>query len=372
MNFRRQTGFVMLLVPALLLFESCRREEPLPTGKHQGKQTTPVNPSDIFPASFGAPMLPVDNPFTEEAMYLGRMLFYDPILSRDSTISCASCHRQDKAFAQPTKVSAGIFGIQGNRNASALYNMAWQRTLFWDGRHRRMRDLIFEPIQDHREMAMNIPLLDAKLKRTPRYKEWFARAYDAEPDVFHMSLAMEQFLLSIVSANSKFDRFFPRNINVFTPQEQDGFFFFNDTPDDTIRPATGADCFHCHGGIHAQTIDPSVGIVNNGLDEVLSDKGLGGITGRSFDLGKFKAPSLRNLSYTAPYMHDGRFATLEEVIDHYSEGIHFNSPNLSPLINHGNRHLNFTPAQKAALIAFLRTMDDSSLLSNPRYSNPFR
>ena len=318
------------------------------------------------------PLIPKDNPLTEEGIYLGRMLFYDPVLSLDSSISCASCHRQEFAFGDPKKLSKGVFGLTGTRNAPPLFNLAWQRTFFWDARQRRLRDLVFEPVQDHREMAMNVIKLDEKLKRLDRYQTAFRRAFGEEPNLHHMSLAMEQFLMSIVSANSKFDRFFPRNLSVFTPQERDGFLLFNGTPDSTTRPATGADCFHCHGGIHAQAIDPSIGVVSNGLDETITDQGFGGITGKSFDLGKFKSSSLRNLVYTAPFMHDGRFATIEEVIDHYSDNLKFNAPNLSPQLNHGNLHLQLSAKQKSDLIAFLKTMTDSSLLTNKAYSNPFR
>jgi len=367
MNLRKA---LFAALPLLIGFSSCRREAPLP--EKSPFQPTPVNPADIFPRAFGMPLIPKDNPLTEEGIYLGRMLFYDPVLSIDSTISCASCHRQEFAFGDPKILSKGVFGLQGTRHAPALYNLAWQRTFFWDARQRKLRDLVFEPIQDHREMAMNIMVLESKLKRIDRYQMAFRRAFGEEPNLHNMSLAMEQFLMSIVSSNSKFDRFFPRNLSEFTPQERDGFFLFNGTPDSTTRPATGADCFHCHGGIHAQAIDPSVGIVSNGLDEVITDKGFGNITGKASDLGKFKSPSLRNLSFTAPYMHDGRFATLEEVIDHYSDNLKFNAPNLSPQLNHGNLHLQLTPAQKSALIAFLKTMNDSSLLTNKAYSNPFR
>lgn len=362
----------LLILPALLALGmySCKREAPLPIKSPY--QPTPVKPSDIFPASFGMPLIPKDNPLTEEGIYLGRMLFYDPVLSLDSSISCASCHRQEFAFGDPKMLSKGVFGLLGTRNAPPLFNLAWQRTFFWDARQRRLRDLVFEPIQDHREMAMNVIRLEEKLKRLNRYQNAFRHAFGEEPNLYHMSLAMEQFLMSIVSANSKFDKFFPRNLSAFTPQERDGFLLFNGTPDSTTRPATGADCFHCHGGVHAQAIDPSIGIVSNGLDAIITDKGYGNITGKAFDLGKFKTPSLRNLVYSAPYMHDGRFATLEEVIDHYSDNLKFNAPNLSPQLNHGNLHLQLTAQQKSNLMAFLKTMTDSSLLTNKAYSNPFR
>ncbi len=354
---------------------ACRKQDPLE--QLRGFAPHYVNPSEIFPTRFGMPDLPKDNPFTEEGIYLGRMLFYDPILSIDSSIACASCHQQKFAFSDPVAKSTGVFGLKTARNSSALFNLAYSQRFFWDGRQKTVRDQLFEPIQAHSEMGMTLPLLRDRLLRSERYRSWFKKSFNESPDLILMAKALEQFLLQIVSKDSKFDEMWPTNFSVFTPQQDSGFRIFNFGVDFSQPPIRGADCFHCHSGILAQNNNLSAGgIVNNGLDAVLTDLGLGAITGKSTDQGKFKTPSLRNLEFTGPYMHDGRFATLEEVIDHYSDNIHFNSPNIFPGIVHDKNgvptHMNLTATQKTALIAFLKTMSDTVLLSNPKYSDPFK
>ncbi len=336
---------------------------------------TEVDPKTIFDAKLGMPILPSDNPFTEEGIYLGRMLFYDPILSFDSSISCGSCHKQEHAFSDGGKVlSNGVFGLKTGRNTPPIFNLAYNKKFFWDARQNTLRELVFEPIQAHNEMAMTLPLLDKRLARTARYKDQFLKAFNREPNVFDMSLALEQFMLSIVSYQSRYNEFFPGKFSKLTTLEGEGALLFNGLVqfDDVTGLTSGADCFHCHGSAKAQIQDPTTGgLANNGLDSVLRDLGYGAITGRTSDRGLFKTPSLLNIEVTGPYMHDGRFATLEQVIDHYSDKVHFNSPNFSPMMSHDNRHMNLTMAQKQALKAFLLSMTDTAFLKNPKYSNPF-
>lgn len=365
-------------VIALLLLTmttSCRREEDPSLKNNNSYQPTLVDPKDIFPAEFGMPPLPKDNPFTEEGIYLGRMLFYDPILSFDSSISCGSCHQQAYAFAEPRQFSKGIFGLIGSRNAPSLFNMAYSRKFFWDARSTSIREQIFEPIQAHNEMAMTLPLLNERLKKVERYKEYFNKAFNSEPNLIDMSLAMEQFLLSIVSNGSRFNKFFPGdNPQVMNQSELRGAFAFNGLVDfDANGKTKGADCFHCHGGELAQQQNPVMGgIANNGLDPIVTDKGFGAITNRDQDMGTFKTPSLLNIAVTGPYMHDGRFKTLEEVIEHYSTGIQYENPTIHPqLAAHGGVQMNLSETQKADLVAYLKSMTDSSFLVNPKYSNPF-
>src|SRR5574343_554402 len=187
---------------------SCREEEDPSKNKNVYKPTA-VSPTDIFPTDFGMPSLPSDNPFTVEGIYLGRMLFYDPVLSIDSSISCSSCHFQEYAFADPRKLSTGVFGLKTGRNAPSLFNMAYSRKFFWDARVNTLRDLVFEPIQAHNEMAMTLPLLETRLRRNQKYIDYFNKAFNSEPNLLDMSKAMEQFLLSIVSKDSRFNQFFP-------------------------------------------------------------------------------------------------------------------------------------------------------------------
>lgn len=354
---------------------SCKREEDPSAKNNKNYQPTLVDPKEIFPAEFGMPQLPKDNPFTEEGIYLGRMLFYDPILSFDSSISCASCHRQEFAFAEPRQFSRGIYGLMSHRNAPSLFNMAYSRKFFWDARVNTLRDLVFEPIQAHNEMAMTLPLLNERLKKVERYKDYFNKAFNSEPNLLDMSLALEQFLLSIVSNGSRFNKFFPGdNPQVMNQSELRGAFAFNGLVDfDANMKTKGADCFHCHGGELAQQQNPVMGgIANNGLDPIVTDKGFGAITNRDQDMGTFKTPSLLNIAVTGPYMHDGRFNTLEEVIEHYSTGIRYENSTIHPqLAAHGGVQMNLSETQKADLVAYLKSMTDSSFLVNPKYSNPF-
>jgi cytochrome c peroxidase len=298
------------------------------------------------------------------------------MLSFDSSISCGSCHRQENAFTETKRLSTGIYGLQANRNSSSLYNLAYSKKFFWDARQSTLRELVFEPIQAHNEMAMTLPLLAKKLGRTQRYIEYFDKAFGSKPNVFDMSKALEQFLLTLVSNGSRFNAFFPGKFSLLNDSEKRGALLFNGLVDfDAVTGlTTGADCFHCHGGGLAQQNNPDMGgIANNGLDGNFPDKGYGAITGNPADRGLFKTPSLLNISVTAPYMHDGRFATLDEVIDHYSDNVNYLSPTISPMMAaHGNRQLKLTVQQKADLKAFLMTMTDTAFLANPAYANPFK
>ncbi|MCX8481985.1 MAG: cytochrome-c peroxidase, partial [Crocinitomicaceae bacterium] len=201
--------FATLTVGAIFL-ASCRKEDE--NAKHNPTSTyVPANidPGTIFPAELGMPSLPSDNPLTVEGVYLGRMLFYDPILSYDSSISCASCHKQEYAFSDPVALSPGAFGLKAKRNAPSLFNMAYSKHFFWDGRVTNLRDLVFEPIQAHNEMAMTLPKLEGKLKNVTRYIDYFNKAFGHAPNLVDMSKAMEQFMLTIVSNGSRFNKFFP-------------------------------------------------------------------------------------------------------------------------------------------------------------------
>lgn len=367
---------ILLIIASAVLFNACRKDPSLPEEKAP-YSVTYINPKSIFPDKYGMPALPADNPLTEEGVYLGRMLFYDPVLSIDSSISCSSCHSQQHAFADTKPYSTGVFGLTTNRNAQPLFNLAYSRVFFWDGRQKTLRELVLEPIQAHNEMAMTLPYLRKRLSAIPRYRDAFRKAFNSEPDVFNMTLAMEQFLLTIVSKDSRFTQMWPGNFNILTQEEKTGLQLFNGlVVEDPVTGALkgGADCFHCHGSVFVQANNPNFGgIANNGLDAVITDKGFGGISGKSADIGTFKTPSLLNISLTAPYMHDGRFATLDEVIDHYSDHIKFTSPNLNPQIKvHGPKQRLLDPQQKAALKAFLLTMTDTVFIKNPAYKNPFK
>ena len=364
---------VLCIVVLVSFMASCRREDPI--AQQTPNQPTHVDPKSIFSSDIGVPNLPVDNPFTVEGIELGRRLFYDPMLSYDSTISCGSCHKQEYAFADPSPYSKGILNLNTKRNTPALFNMAYSRKFFWDARVNTLRELVFEPIQAHNEMAMTLPLLAKKLQRSAMYIAYFKKAFNAEPNLIDMSKAMEQFLLSIVSKGSRFNKAFPNNPELFTPEELAGAQLFNGLTnfDAQGNSIGGSDCFHCHGGELVQQQNPTMGgLTSNGLKNV-TDMGYGAITNNKSDNFTFKTPSLLNIAVSGPYMHDGRFATLDEVIDHYSDNIDFTQPNLSPMMSaHGGKQLKLTPTQKANLKALLNSMTDQEFLTNKAYSNPFK
>ena len=348
--------------------------------------TTPY--TIVKSAHFPAVDIPADNPMTVEGVQLGRMLFYDPILSGDSTLSCGGCHRQENAFAEPNQFSEGITKVKGTRNAMPLFNLAFLKAgFFWDGRSTTLEKQILEPVPNPIEMHQDWPRAVSKLQRTANYPDLYKKAFGTDKiSSDNTAKAIAQFLRSIVSDKAKIDSFLdnPNNQSLLTPSEFRGFqLFVNDPIFDKftgVRTFAGADCFHCHGAPLFQDIAVNTSFRNNGLDSVTDisgfrDAGRGRVTGNAADYGKFKVPTLRNVALTAPYMHDGRFKTLEEVIDHYNGGGH-PSPTLDktmPSIKHqaaGGR-LQLTEQDKKDLIAFLKTLTDYSLITNKAYSNPF-
>jgi cytochrome c peroxidase len=327
----------------------------------------PYNPTPIVfpPRQTGYPhyIIPSDNIPTKEGVALGRFLFYDPILSGDSTLSCAHCHRQEHAFSDPRPFSVGITGAVGTRNSMGLFNLMWHPRFFWDGRSPNIRDQVVHPIEDPTEMNTTMEDVLLKINRSPFYREHIYKAFGQKKltrDLY--TKAMEQFLFSMISFESEYDKFFRGDPNQFSDAAFRGFQIFFTEPHDG-----GADCFHCHGNIQFADFTMS----NNGLDVTHKDKGFGGVTGNAFDNGKFKVVSLRNIELTAPYMHDGRFRTLKEVVDFYSEGVHANSPNIDPKMDEIPKGLFLSEQAKADLVAFLQSLTDHEFVKNPAFSNPF-
>ncbi len=302
-------------------------------------------------ASFPLPSLPGDNPLIAERIALGEKLFHDPVLSRDGTVSCASCHQSAAAFTDGRIVSAGIDGRPGNRNAMALINLAWKPHFFWDGRAETLRQQVLQPITDPREMDSSLAEACAKLAEAPPYRAAYQAAFrSAAITPENTALALEQYLLSLTEHDARLDRALHGRANL-TEEEQRGFELFM-TESDARTGQRGADCFHCHGG----PLFTDHQFHNNGL--LTDDPGRAQVTGEAADAGKFVTPTLRNIALTAPYMHDGRFGTLEEVMAHYSTGIH-RSATLDPnLAKHPAPGLKLTPEDQQALIAFLKTLTD--------------
>jgi cytochrome c peroxidase len=331
-----------------------------------------------------------DNRLTDHGATLGRVLFYDRQLSRNHTVACASCHPQKTAFADPQRFSLGFAGGRTSRNAMALANLRYTKVkgerpgLFWDERAATLEAQVLIPIQDKLEMGMELKELEDKLQKLPYYPPLFKAAF-GEPTVTseRVAQAVAQFLRSMVSFNSKFDRAAAGAVKTadlsaefsgFTPQENLGKSLFINGVDGVAEFA----CAMCH-------VPPTFNMAlaaNNGLELKYKDPGLGALARPSNDPftpsndGKFKAPSLRNIELTAPYMHDGRFKTLDEVVEHYSSGVHPH-PNLGLALPEGNEEkkgtkgLRLSKEQKAALVAFLKTLTDREFVSDSKFSDPF-
>ncbi len=354
---------IYVAVIALLFTSACGNDEPLIEWDN-----TPYTLE-----SYGAlpnPVIAEDNQLTVQGVKLGRMLFYEKMLSADGSQACASCHMQEFAFSDTAKFSIGVQGKQGKRQAMAVFNMAWHSNeFFWDGRAHLLRDQALLPIQDELEMDETLENVVNKLSESQDYKDQFMRAFGSEEITSEkISLALEQFMNSIVSANSKYDQYLAGNYDL-TESEARGLKLFNTEYNKFFPDESGADCQHCHAGYNFENDM----YMNNGLDgeESFKDYGREKATSSNLDRGKFKVASLRNIELTAPYMHDGRFKTLEEVIDHYNEGL-VASSTLDPALEQTRETgLMLTEQDKADLIAFLKTLTDETLISNPNYSDPF-
>lgn len=309
---------------------------------------------------FPIPELPEDYPLTHERVDLGASLFHEVRLSRNNSISCASCHQSEHAFTDPAAVSKGVDGLVGSRNSMPLVNLAWKDNFLWDGRAETLREQALMPIEDHLEMSESLDSAIAKLENDQDYREDFEAAFGTdEINGERIGIAIEQFLLTLTSYDSKFDRA-RLGEDTLTEQEQRGLELFM-TEFDPRRGLKGADCFHCHSGPFFSTHR----FHNNGLP-LTEDFGLSEISGYETDRGKFVTPSLRNVELTAPYMHDGRFETLEEVVEHYASGIE-RSETLDPnLSKHPGRGIPLSTEDKSALVAFLKTLtDEQFVVSNP-------
>lgn len=327
------------------------------------KEATPYQLEE--PALFFKMTQPEDNQLTEEGVALGRHLFYDPILSLDSSISCSTCHLQALAFTDGKAVSHGIYGRQGKRSAPSLVNIGYHyKGLFWDSRSPSLEEQAIHPIEDSVEMGNTWPEVVKRLQEHASYPKMFQAAFGIKKEAISqewITRALSQFQRTIVSADSKYDRVIAGKAG-FSEEEQRGMTIFFDASEELPF----SECGHCH----TDPLFTDLSLENNGIDSDDAphrDKGKGALSGRAFDDGQFKVPTLRNIALTAPYMHDGRFESLEEVIDHYASGGH-PGPNVSPNV----RPLTFSDKDKQALIAFLNTLTDSTLIYREALSDPFR
>jgi cytochrome c peroxidase len=309
-----------------------------------------ATPRPYVPAGWPAPRYDfAGNPVTPAGFALGRRLFYDPILSRDGSVACGSCHQQFAAFAHlDHRVSHGIGGQNGKRNAPGLFNLAWQPELMWDGSAHHLETQPVAPISNPVEMGSSLELAVDKLRRDPRYPALFEQAFGSPGiDSQRLLRALAQFTGTLVSADSRYDRH-ARGELAFTAQEQAGLALFRQR------------CADCH----REPLFSDFSYRNNGLDAAPADAGRAVISGRAEDQGRFRVPSLRNVALTAPYMHDGRYDSLEQVLDHYGGGIQA-SPTLDPLLAGAAP---FSAGQRAALLAFLDTLTDEHFVHDPRFA----
>src|SRR5262245_31144988 len=346
-----------------------------------GKPHQAATPLTEFsaPFVFGRFQVPEDNPLTREAVELGRRLFYDPRLSANGKVSCSTCHIQRLAFTDGRTTGVGVSGKPLSFNSMSLANLMWgPQRFFWNGRAASLEEQVLTPLQHPDEMAQDLGRLVKQLAADARYADLFETAY-GEISSSAITRALASFERTLVSCNSRYDQFLRGEITL-EPQEELGRKLFMAHPDVKVS-LRGANCIDCHsqfltGGSSARYD----GFSNNGLDdEAHLQPGLQAVTGNPAHRGMFKVPSLRNIALTAPYMHDGRFKTLEEVLDHYDSGIK-NSSTLSPLIVEadnrgaaasGRISLHLTAGEKTAIIAFLHTLTDQDFVTAERFSDPF-
>jgi cytochrome c peroxidase len=314
---------------------------------------------------------PADNPMTYEGIQLGRMLFYDSTLSLTRRVSCGSCHKQQYAFGDNQKLSQNVLGSTV-RNTPPLINMGMNVAFFLDGRQPNVEDALNDALNHemHPDFVADINYLSS----VPKYSYLFKKAFGRPGNITENKIifAIAQFVRTLTSTNSLIDRYYRGEINIANTPAGAGL--------DSFFSPTGGDCFHCHSGGFYLTFasqDPSAIYSNNAIDSVPSvfdfvDKGRGAITGDTNDNGKFKVPTLRNVAVSGPYMHDGRYTTLQQVIGHYSDSLKY-SPNVDVInLQHfPERGLHIDSAGKANLLAFLNALTDTTFLHNPAFSNPF-
>lgn len=337
-----------------------------------------TNAGGPLPTSInGTDNTPTTNPITNDGATLGRVLFYDKKLSANGTIACASCHKQDKGFSDDAILSLGFNGGTTGRHSMTLINARFYQRgrFFWDERATTLEEQVLMPFQDPVEMGMTLEQVVSKVQEQTYYPELFQKAFGStEITSDKISKALAQFVRSIVSFSSKYDQGRAMvaspgaNFPNFTTEENTGKNIFFQT-----IPNGGGACFGCH--TTEAFISANPGPQNNGLDlNSTTDLGAGSVFTNPIFVGRFKTTSLRNIELTAPYMHDGRFTTLEQVVEHYNSGIKAH-PTLSPALTDANGNpvqLNLTSSEKAALVAFLKTLTDNSVSTDTKWSNPFK
>lgn len=317
-----------------------------------------------IPEGWPSPVVPEWNPTTQQGVALGRALFYDPILSADSTVSCATCHRPELAFTDRRPRAVGVAGRTGRRSSMSLVNVGFAfHGLFWDGRAATLEEQSLHPVTDPLEMDNDWETVLGRIRDHAEYPRLFRAAFGTAPlDSMLIARALAQFERTLISKDSRYDRMVRGEIN-FTLAEQRGWTLFFDAS----RSVPHAECNHCHvDPLFANPTFHNNGLVDEDDESDESDLGREEVTANRYDRYKFKVPTLRNIALTAPYMHDGRLKTLEEVLDHYNSGGH-PGVNVSPNV----RKLGLNAQDKADLLAFLHSLTDTTFVKNPTLQNPF-
>ncbi|SEK19407.1 cytochrome-c peroxidase [Parapedobacter koreensis] len=347
---------------AMLTAQGCRKETPMPEPEPFGREPYTL----AIPSHFPLPESAADNPLTVQGVALGRKLFYDGLLSANGKVSCATCHRQELAFSDGVAIAAhGVSGKPLERHAPALFNLAWHDTgLFWDGGSKNLESQAFGPLTHVDEMGMDLGLLEARLREDATYPSLFGEAFTDGVTAANVAKALAQFQRTLVSGNSHYDRYILNDTgtSALSEKELHGL--------SLVRQKCGG----CHSG----ELFTDNGYHNNGIDDDFSDgshewihRGRYRITLNPMDLGAFKTPSLRNVMVSAPYMHDGRFATIGGVLDHYAKGIRDTEVTDRLLYQNGDGPgIPMTGEERTAIIAFLHTLTDEVFLNNRDFSNP--
>lgn len=350
------TGIITLVVT----IHACRKDADQPTDNTSYDPTALTVQVPAFVKTYvGEMKQPGNNALTVEGVALGRKLFYEKMLSDNMTMSCGSCHKQENAFDDPRPFSQGTNGTFGGRNAMAIVNLAWSTSFFWDGRRATMEQQAHDPVTNPIEMANTWPEVVKRLQNSSAYPDLFYKAFGTRTvDSNLVVKAIAQFERTFVSYNSRFDKYYYNGDSAaLTAQEKTGLAIFK---------GKGM-CNNCHL-MNTQFTDYI--FRNNGLDVNPADDGRMKFTSQSTDRGKFKVPTLRNIAQSAPYMHDSRFATLEQVVDFYSSNIKQSSPNIDEHMPDFGSGLNLATQEKADLVAFLKSLSDQDFLTNPAFSEP--
>lgn len=349
---KKRRLFIFITMTSFVLALSAF-QQPLAFSSASDTDTLKIN----LPANFPNPVYNFKkNPVTKAGFELGKTLFYAPLLSSDQLVSCSSCHRASGAFSNfDVALSSGVNGCKGDRNAPALFNLAWQKEFMWDGRIGNLEDVPTNALTNPCEMNNNMDSILIVLRRDPSYPDLFQKAF-GQSGITEKTLlsALAQFTSMMISANSKYDKYTRKEEGGnFTTEETAGYLLFKQ------------ECSSCH----TEPLFTDGSYRSNGLDLVAKDRGRDSLTKVAADKGKFRVPSLRNIEITKPYMHDGRFASLKQVLAHYNNGVK-NHANLDPLLKKGGKMgISLTQLQQAQLIAFLKTLTDVDFINDRRFNN---